>query len=385
MNNSPSYIMDMTMNKKLLALAISGAVFGTQAVAVELYNEDGTTFSVGGHVSVNLNGSENGDTDVGANSPRINFNATQELSNGFTADAKGEWALNYLEGGEETFTTRLGYVGLTHDDFGRAVVGTQWAPYYDVAGVADMPIAFANDFIYDNHGALGTGRADKMVSYRNGFELGEAGKVTIGLGWQGTQTVSDIYSVTDSDATGITDESYTYGLNTEVKDRTQVTLGYEIMGAKLGYGYNTGDIKMMGETETASSHVFSAAYGSYGKGLYLAGVYASNEFMNSTSASETVGTDKTTVTGLLAESDAYELLAAYALDNSLNFIINYEMVEGRVATGESKETAREELALQTEYNFTPKFVGYAGYQFDLNDDNGRNTDDKWTIGGRYYL
>ncbi len=385
MNNSPSYIMDMTMNKKLLALAISGAVFGTQAVAVELYNEDGTTFSVGGHVSVNLNGSENGDTDVGADSPRINFNATQELSNGFTADAKGEWALNYLEGGEETFTTRLGYVGLTHDDFGRAVVGTQWAPYYDVAGVADMPIAFANDFIYDNHGALGTGRADKMVSYRNGFELGEAGKVTIGLGWQGTQTVSDIYSVTESDATGITDESYTYGLNTEVKDRTQVTLGYEIMGAKLGYGYNTGDIKMMGETETASSHVFSAAYGSYGKGLYLAGVYASNEFMNSTSASETVGTDKTTVTGLLAESDAYELLAAYALDNSLNFIINYEMVEGRVVTGESKETAREELALQTEYNFTPKFVGYAGYQFDLNDDNGRNTDDKWTIGGRYYL
>lgn len=248
-----------------------------------------------------------------------------------------------------------------------------------------MPIAFANDFIYDNHGALGTGRADKMVSYRNGFELGEAGKVTIGLGWQGTQTVSDIYSVTESDATGITDESYTYGLNTEVKDRTQVTLGYEIMGAKLGYGYNTGDIKMMGETETASSHVFSAAYGSYGKGLYLAGVYASNEFMNSTSASETVGTDKITASGLLAESDAYELLAAYALDNSLNFIINYEMVEGRVATGESKETAREELALQTEYNFTPKFVGYAGYQFDLNDDNGRNTDDKWTIGGRYYL
>lgn len=41
-NNSPSYIM----NKKLLALEISGAVFGTQAVAVELYNEDGTTFSV---------------------------------------------------------------------------------------------------------------------------------------------------------------------------------------------------------------------------------------------------------------------------------------------------------------------------------------------------
>lgn len=64
------------MNKKFLAAAIAAATFGTQAVAVELYNNDGTTFSIGGHVSVNLNGSEQGDTDVGTNSPRINFTAT---------------------------------------------------------------------------------------------------------------------------------------------------------------------------------------------------------------------------------------------------------------------------------------------------------------------
>ncbi len=51
------------MNKKFLAAAIVAATFGTQAVAVELYNNDGTTFAIGGHVSVNLNGSEQGDTD----------------------------------------------------------------------------------------------------------------------------------------------------------------------------------------------------------------------------------------------------------------------------------------------------------------------------------
>ncbi|MDF5533714.1 porin, partial [Vibrio parahaemolyticus] len=152
------------MNKKLLAAAIAAATFGTQAVAVELYNNDGTTFSMGGHVSVNLNGSEQGDTDVGTNSPRINISATQDLGNGFTADARGEWALNYLDGGEESFKTRLGYLGVTHEVYGRAVGGTQWSPYYDVAGIADMPIAFANDFIYDDHGNLGTGRADKMLS-----------------------------------------------------------------------------------------------------------------------------------------------------------------------------------------------------------------------------
>ena len=346
------------MNKKFLAAAIAAATFGTQAVAVELYNNDGTTFSIGGHVSVNLNGSEQGDTDVGTNSPRINFTATQDLGNGFTADARGEWALNYLDGGEETFTTRLGYLGLTHDVYGRAVGGTQWAPYYDVAGVADMPIAFANDFIYDDHGNLGTGRADKMLSYRNAIELGEAGAINFGLGWQGAkgdESKSDRYD-----------------------DRAQLALSYSVLGAKVGYTYNTGDFKEFGSNnETAESHLVSASYGSYGQGLYIAAVYGSNEYMNFDGLKPT--------SSRLAESDAYEALLAYALPSSLNLSINYEMVEGKVNSGDKTKTAREEMAVQAEYNFTSKFVGYAGYQFDLNNEEGHTQDDKWALGARYYL
>ncbi|MCW0469928.1 porin [Vibrio chagasii] len=154
-------------------------VFGTRAVAVELYNEDGTTFSVGGHVSVavgDVNGSDR-QNNLTTSVLRLflhypNFGATHELGNGFTADAGGEWALNMLNGGDESFTTRLGYVGVSHDDYGRAAVGTQWAPYYNVAGVADMPIAFANDFIYEDHGNLGTGRGEEMVSYSNALDFG---------------------------------------------------------------------------------------------------------------------------------------------------------------------------------------------------------------------
>lgn len=347
------------MKKTILAVAI--ASLSSTAMAVELYNNDGTTFAVGGHVSVNLNGSEQGDTGVGSNSPRINFTATQDLGNGFTADARGEWQLNYLDGGDNTFTTRLGYVGLTHEDFGRAVAGTQWAPYYDVAGVADMPIAFANDFIYDNHGALGTGRGENMISYRNGVELGDAGTLNFGFAWQGTQEEALSDGVVEIDA----------------KDRIQATASYSIMGAQLGYAYNTGDIKAQGETQSAESHVVSAAYGAYGKGLYLAAVYASNENMNSK--------NKT----LMEDTTAYEFLAAYALPNSLNFSINYEMVEGKeVKASSSKETLREEMALQVEYNFKPNFVGYTAYQFDLNDKPQNvkvETNDMWVIGARIYL
>lgn len=349
------------MNKKILAVAISAAAISSQAFAVELYNNDGTTFAMGGHVSVNLNGSEEGNTDVGTNSPRINFTATQDLGNGFTVDARGEWALNYLTNSSNAFTTRLGYIGLTHDELGRAVVGTQWAPYYDVAGVTDMPIAFANDFLYDGQysekggnsdfAKTGQTRADNMISYRNGFDFGDAGALNLGVAWQGT-----------------TDVEFNAG-DVEYKDRVQLAAGYSIMGANLGYAFSTGDVSRDSAKGALDFHVFSASYGSYGSGLYLAGVYQMTE-------------DKKV---MQEELDSYELLAAYGLSNSLNLSINYEVVEYKDVVTKDKGTDREELALQAEYNFASNIVGYTGYQFDLNDENNRTTDDKWVIGARFYL
>ncbi|MCK6264015.1 porin [Vibrio sp. ZSDE26] len=342
------------MNKKFLAVAIAASTFAAQAVAVELYNNDGTTFAMGGHVSVNLNGSEQGDTDVGTNSPRINFTATQDLGNGFVVDARGEYALNYLTNGGNAMSTRLGYVGLTHEELGRTVVGTQWAPYYDVAGVTDMPIAFANDYLYAgaDFAKVGLTRADNMASYRNGFDLGDAGALNVGVAWQGA-TEGEVYA--------------------EYKDRVQATLSYEIMGASVGYAYSTGDVADSGSKGSLDLHTVSASYGSYGNGLYLAGVYTMTE-------------DKNVVR---AESDSYELLAAYALANSLNFSINYETNEAKDLIDNSKATTREELALQAEYNFASNIVGYTGYQFDLNDKDfsgaKQDTDSKWVIGARFYL
>lgn len=75
----------------------------------------------------------------------------------------------------------------------------------------------------------------------------------------------------------------------------------------------------------------------------------------------------------------------YALPNSLNLSINYPMVEGKAFKGDKTETTREEMALQAKYNFTSNFVGFAGYQFDLNDENGRNIKDKWVVDAHYYL
>lgn len=346
------------MNKKIIALAVAAAAFGTQASAVELYNNDGTTFSIGGHVSVSAKGnSDIGGTDIIANSPRINFNATQDLGNGFTADAKGEWQLNLLEGGENSFTTRLGYIGVSHDTFGRAVGGTQWSPYYDVAGITDMPIAFANDFLYDNHNALGTGRAENMVSYRNDIELGDNLSLFGGLGYQ--------------DAA-----------NTGFDNRAQVTVGVNFADFMVGYGYNTGDRSdgVIG-TKEATSHVISAKYGSYGNGLYVAGVYSMNEYMHGTS---NYNGPTNPAGGALKDTDAMEFIAAYAFANSLNLSVNYEAVESN-ESGLYNGTVYSQMAFQAEYNITPAFVTFAGYQLDLGSDLTNEENDMWNIGVRYYL
>ncbi|KOO13877.1 hypothetical protein AKJ18_16525 [Vibrio xuii] len=336
------------MNTKLLAATIAATACGTNAFAAEIYNSEGSTISLGGYVDVGIG--EYGSSDeveVHQVSPRLNVSGTQDVGNGITVDAKGEWALDYLDGGDTSFTTRLGYIGMTHDQAGRLALGTQWAPYYDVAGVADMPIAFANDFLYANHGNLATGRGDKMVTYRKGFAFGEDMSLDFGLGWQGKHTET-------GDNAGVYDA------------RGQIALSFSMMGASLGYVYNGGEVNNV----DAESHVVSLKYGSYGNGLYAALVYGDNENFYSGNY----------------ESEQSEALLAYGLGNGLNLSVNYENVEAKALSSSSKQTQYSQSALQAEYNFTPKLVGFAGYQIDLGDDDpATEDDDKWTIGARYFL
>jgi len=345
------------MKKTLLAIAIPAAIFANSVTAIELYKDDVNSFSIGGHVSLGVTGESNddGETAVDSRSSRLNFAVTREMGNGFTLDAKGEWGINMVEGGENTFDTRLGYAGLTHDTWGRAVIGTQWSPYSSVALAADMPIAFGNDFVYEDHGNLGTARADKMISYTNSFELGNDANIGFGLGWQGTQT----------------DEK------TEYDDRAQATLFGTVVGITAGLAYSSGDVKYAtGGTEKAKSIVGSLKYGQFGKGLYLAGVYAKNDYMNNSTVKGAVLP--------LKETYAYEAIADYALDNSLNFMINYETV----VDDKENDTVYSQAAFQVEYNFLSNVMGYVGYQQDLGGDGvyDKNDDNNiWTTGVRVFL
>ena len=338
------------MKIKLLAALVAATACGSNAFAAEVYNSEGTTLSIGGYVDVGVGEyASDDDVEVTDVSSRVNISGTQDVGNGVVVDMKGEWAVNYVKGGQNTFTTRLGYIGATHEEMGRLVVGTQWSPYYDVGGVADYPIAFANDFLYDDQARMGGARADRMVSYRKSFALAEDGMVNLGLGWQGEHEAN-------GDIKG----------DTKTDPRMQFALSAKMMGFGVGYAYSGGERDISSVDEDATSHIFSLHYGSYGSGLFVSGVYGMNEYFYQS----------------LEETVQLEGLLAYGMDNGLNVSVNYEAVDN----DKTNKTLYSQSAIQFEYTVVPNFVTFAGYQIDLgDDDDATKDDDKWLIGARYFL
>ncbi|MFC5080093.1 Outer membrane porin protein OmpD precursor [Vibrio thalassae] len=351
------------MNKTLLALAVTSAAIGTQANALEIYNKEGTQMSIGGHATIGLTSAHaNKDARVEEKSPRINLEVIQDIGNGFKADFKGEWAMNMLEGGKNTFTTRLGYIGLGHETYGRIAAGTQWSPYYIAAGVVDTPIGWSNDFLYDNQGLFGTARADKLAAYYNTIDFDDAGALTIGAGWQGANSVMD---PKDSTKTWLSSTN-----------RGQIAAGYTIAGFNVNYAFNSGHVTdhQQGNTKVADSHVVSGKYGNFGSGLYIAATLASNKNMNSFDSK------------LIDQTEAFDSILAYGLDMGLNLILKHEEMQDtknnlRVKSGTS---------IQAEYTLSPRLRAYTGYNFDNQGETGtvdyrKRKDNQFIIGTRFYL
>jgi len=81
----------------------------------------------------------------------------------------------------QTFTNRIGYIGLDFEEYGTFTFGKQWSVYYDVTSYTDKFFLFgaraSATFIGGTDGGqTGTGRADQSMIYRN-----KIGKFYIGL------------------------------------------------------------------------------------------------------------------------------------------------------------------------------------------------------------
>jgi predicted porin len=106
-----------------------------------------------GEWSVRLTGNENP------------FNPGDTTSGGFVVLEKVDTT---------AFGSRLGYVGVDFDEWGRLTVGKQWGVHYDITSYTDQFHVFGADASATfnagtDGGLMGTGRADSAISYRNTF------------------------------------------------------------------------------------------------------------------------------------------------------------------------------------------------------------------------
>ncbi|GAM73867.1 outer membrane protein N [Vibrio ishigakensis] len=186
-----------------------------------------------------------------------------------------------------------------------------------------------------------------MLSYRKTFMFGDGVGLNLGAAWQGENS----------------DGAVDYG------DRGQIALSFDLGGINVGYAFTTGSVSS--SDDDAMGNILSAKFGSYGDGLYVAAVYEMGDSFRNALGGNAGAYDSTSI----------EAIAAFALENSLNISLNYESHEN----DDASRTVFSQMALQVEYNFTPAFIGYAGYQLDLGNDYLDNDDDKYALGVRYYL
>jgi predicted porin len=157
-------------------------------------------------------------SEIGAEDPTLNDGSSRlgirlgrDLPQGRTLFGRIEWKTNLVDNDSELFqgdassgggiavrsedtekvlSTRLGYLGMRFEDIGELSFGKQWSVYYDVAGWTDNFNVYggAGLSVYaagTDGGAVGSGRADNAVVWRN-----ERGRFSYGLQTQ-LKTSSD--------------------------------------------------------------------------------------------------------------------------------------------------------------------------------------------------
>jgi len=146
------------MKKSTLALAVAAALTGFGSVAVA-----DTTLYGSARVSVDYQDLDSTYTtdrrgnlqrvfvgfetwDVVNNSSRLGVKGQEDLGGGLSAIYQYEFGVDPTEGGNFN-SNRPKWVGLKGDSWGAVTLGTQWTPYYNVLGVADIFNSSANTFV----------------------------------------------------------------------------------------------------------------------------------------------------------------------------------------------------------------------------------------------
>lgn len=160
------------MKKSTIALAVAAALgtaaaqadttlYGSARVSVDYQKADLLSDTVDSAVEGFDFDDNPGVWDVVNNSSRLGVRGFEDLGNGLSAIYQYEFGIDVTDGGNLE-SNRPKLIGLKHDNFGTLSIGTQWTPYYNVAGITDV---FNSGRTFGSTAYLGRFRKNNSLNY----------------------------------------------------------------------------------------------------------------------------------------------------------------------------------------------------------------------------
>jgi len=322
------------MKKTILASAI---LLAGAANAAEVYNNEGTSISLGGSFRGNVAIESSDDVKFQDAGSRFDIKAAKELDNGLKAF--GELEVKYSGSNGDTLYMQKAIVGLSHDVYGTATLGKQMGLNDDLV---------MNDFSYENgiynedNDLFGSNSEDQL-KYSKSFS---GATVVVSLMDQDTYAIGGTYEVAGLTLGG----SYNIANDRTVKTTTTSHTHNPVTGLPVETVTETS------VTTDNSTYILGAQYSL--DALTLGVQYQASE----------VGSAKTSAYGIGAE---------YTLGQARVWAM-YDILDG-----DAKSDEGSELVLGTDYELVKDVKAYV--EFNISDNEVTGADETLWVGGRVYF
>ena len=344
------------MKRTHTALFVAGMLAIPTANAIEIYNDQTNSVTVGGFIDARVINTQ-GETEVVNGASRINFDFKRQLKNGWQAFALLEWGVNPVGSSDIVYSNRfesiqdeflynrLGYVGLKHDDYGQVTLGKQWGAWYDVVYNTNYSLVWdgnaAGVYTYnkDDGAVNGTGRGDKVLQYRNTW-----GDFHLALQAQLKSDefyTCDIVDISRSSCEVLWNQGNNAAQKVEFNSTYGAALTYSVSpNLKVTAGVNRGQFDIVyadGRNQSVNDLIYGMGI-TYGD-FYKPGWYASaNINKNENHDTDNLGR-------LIKDAVGLESILSYRFDNDIRTFVAYNVFD-----------AGSDYVIQPNFNADPEDV-----------------------------
>ncbi|HAH70886.1 MAG TPA: hypothetical protein DCL74_03950 [Succinivibrionaceae bacterium] len=377
------------MKKSVLAVAIAAAAFAASAAsAAQVYDKDGTTLAVGGQIEFMAGNA--GNTYFGNKSQdattrdraRLTMAGRTQLTNGIAAYAYNEWQIDHKGTSQENqeVLARQQYLGVDFGKFGKVQVGRYVDPFEYASNLVDVLDEVG---VYGGFDERNSGHISYMWS-GYGFDAGISYQMAVDSyradEFGGSFDVDSGFSI----YAGYTSPAVVFGpisvraayLYLNGQDNKHE--GKASKSSKTLYGEYDEDsglletVNMSGYLDNAKSIDGSLAWGTNGKGLYLATNYNYSKltFVDSDVISN--------IDGALGNGNvewkakAWETVVTYGFENGIRLGASYHYIKHEATVGGEEGKASGDtkfVQLIADYNVTPNFKVWAEGLIDAGSDD----------------